>query len=69
MKRKNEQHEGAKKKKKQPGRGWGGARSRDRNVDSRPEDEVGGAEKEERRPKKKVACFIGYSGEGYHGMQ
>lgn len=24
---------------------------------------------EERRPKKKVAVMIGYSGTGYHGMQ
>lgn len=24
---------------------------------------------EERRPKKKVAVLIGYSGTGYHGMQ
>jgi tRNA pseudouridine38-40 synthase len=72
VKRKNEQLEGENKNKKnKQGRGWGGARSRDRNVDSRPEGDeaIARVEKEERRPKKKVACFIGYSGEGYHGMQ
>ena len=26
-------------------------------------------EKEERKPKRKVACLIGYCGTGYHGMQ
>jgi tRNA pseudouridine38-40 synthase len=57
-----------KKRSRQQGRGWGGTRSRERNVDTRAD--VGeDAEREERRPKKKVACFIGYSGEGYHGMQ
>ena len=47
---------------------WDGTTRRERNIDSR---EQGGEEfeKEERRPKKKVACFVGYSGEGYHGMQ
>ena len=55
-------------RKKRFGRNWDALRKRERNVDSRPELEDG-AEKEERRPKKKVACFIGYSGEGYHGMQ
>ena len=48
-------------------RAWDGSTRRQRNVDSLPEEN--GGEKEERRPKKKVACFIGYSGEGYHGMQ
>ena|SRR5579859_269770 len=55
------------KKQKQTGRQWNGSRARDRNVNSRVPELEG--EKEERRPKKKVACFIGYSGEGYHGMQ
>src|SRR5262245_18146939 len=51
-------------------RAWDGSTKRDRNVDSRGELQEGQEmEKEERRPKKKVACFIGYSGEGYHGMQ
>jgi tRNA pseudouridine38-40 synthase len=68
VKRKNDQdsRNGSKKAKKSS-RQWGGQTRRERNVDSRPEAE--GAEKEERKPKKKVACFIGYSGEGYHGMQ
>jgi len=53
-------------------RGWDGVTRRDKNVDTRVQDVPQGeesSEKEERRPKKKVACFIGYSGEGYHGMQ
>ncbi|KAK9465069.1 pseudouridine synthase [Lipomyces arxii] len=33
------------------------------------EDAQSEGEKEERRPKKKVACMIGYCGTGYHGMQ
>ena len=41
----------------------------ERNVDSRPTTELEEGEQQERKPKKKVACFIGYSGEGYHGMQ
>ena len=49
-------------------RKWDGQTRRDKNVDTRS-DVVEDGEKEERRPKKKVACFIGYSGEGYHGMQ
>lgn len=49
-------------------RKWDGQTRRDKNVDTRSEV-VEDGEKEERRPKKKVACFIGYSGEGYHGMQ
>jgi hypothetical protein len=48
---------------------WDGTTRRDRNVDTRMQDVKDESEKEERRPKKKVACFIGYSGEGYHGMQ
>jgi hypothetical protein len=48
-------------------RNWEASTRRDRNVDTQPLE--GEEEKEERRPKKKVACFIGYSGEGYHGMQ
>ena len=68
VKRKNQKdsRNGAKRP-KQSGRQWGGQTRRERNIDSRPEAEE--VEKEERRPKKKVACFIGYSGEGYHGMQ
>jgi tRNA pseudouridine38-40 synthase len=65
-KRKNERNY---EKSRKSSRNWGGARRRERNVDSRPETEDGEIEKEERKPKKKVACFIGYSGEGYHGMQ
>jgi len=67
QKRKNETDSNLHKKKKF-GRNWDGPTRRERNVDSRPELQENG-EKEERRPKKKVACFIGYSGEGYHGMQ
>jgi hypothetical protein len=67
QKRKNETYSNVHKKKKF-GRNWDGPTRRERNVDSRPELQENG-EKEERRPKKKVACFIGYSGEGYHGMQ
>jgi len=55
-------------KKKQTRGAWDGSTRRERNVDSRAEEGDEG-EKEERRPKKKVACFVGYSGEGYHGMQ
>ena len=67
QKRKNERNTKPQKKQKF-GRNWDGLTRRERNVDTRPELEENG-EKEERRPKKKVACFIGYSGEGYHGMQ
>lgn len=67
-KRKNEHAQEGKKKRRQQGRAWGGTRSRERNVDTQSEM-AEGAEREERRPKKKVVCFIGYSGEGYHGMQ
>ena len=63
-KRKSEQ-ELSRRSKKNFSRKWNGPTRRERNVDSRPDPE----DKEERRPKKKVACFIGYSGEGYHGMQ
>ena len=68
QKRKNEYDSNNNNARKKLGRNWDALRRRERNVDSRPELEEG-AEKEERRPKKKVACFIGYSGEGYHGMQ
>jgi tRNA pseudouridine38-40 synthase len=68
QKRKNDYDSSNSNRKKKLGRNWDSVRRRERNVDSRPELEEG-AEKEERRPKKKVACFIGYSGEGYHGMQ
>src|SRR5271170_6008215 len=64
-KRKNEQ-ELSRRSKMNFSRKWNGPTRRDRNVDTRAEENQ---EKEERRPKKKVACFIGYSGEGYHGMQ
>jgi len=67
-KRKNEHEREGKKKRRQQGRQWGGVRSRERNIDT-PVELAEGSEREERRPKKKVACFIGYSGEGYHGMQ
>jgi tRNA pseudouridine38-40 synthase len=68
VKRKNQKDSrNGEKRHKQSGRQWGGQTRRERNIDSRPEAEE--VEKEERRPKKKVACFIGYSGEGYHGMQ
>jgi tRNA pseudouridine38-40 synthase len=67
QKRRYEQDSTAGGKKKKMGRNWEGATRRERNVDTRAPEEEG--EKEERRPKKKVACFIGYSGEGYHGMQ
>ena len=50
-------------------RKWDGKTRREKNVDTRTGEEAEEGEKEERRPKKKVACFIGYSGEGYHGMQ
>jgi hypothetical protein len=65
-KRKNE-HELSNRMKKRLNRKWDGVSRREKNIDTRPEaiDD----EKEERRPKKKVACFIGYSGEGYYGMQ
>jgi hypothetical protein len=66
QKRKNSQNPSGNKKGKLS-RSWEASTRRDRNVDTRPVE--GEAEKEERRPKKKVACFIGYSGEGYHGMQ
>jgi hypothetical protein len=66
-KRKNEHNSGTQKKQKF-GRNWDGPTRRERNVDTRSEAQEDG-EREERRPKKKVACFIGYSGEGYHGMQ
>jgi hypothetical protein len=56
-------------KKKQTRGGWDGSTRRERNVDSRGAEEGEEGDKEERRPKKKVACFVGYSGEGYHGMQ
>lgn len=65
-KRKSE-HETSNRMKKRLNRKWDGVSRREKNVDTRPET-IGG-EKEERRPKKKVACFIGYSGEGYYGMQ
>jgi tRNA pseudouridine38-40 synthase len=35
----------------------------------KPRELAEGEEKEPRRPKKKVACLIGYCGSGYHGMQ
>ena len=65
QKRKSEEQSNNKRNK---GRKWEGPRGRERNVDTRPQLGEGG-EREERRPKKKVACFIGYSGHGYHGMQ
>ncbi|EWC47030.1 hypothetical protein DRE_03792 [Drechslerella stenobrocha 248] len=34
-----------------------------------PREAVDGEEKEERKPKRKVAVLIGYCGTGYHGMQ
>jgi tRNA pseudouridine38-40 synthase len=68
QKRKNDYESNNNSRKKKFGRNWDAVRRREKNVDSRPELEEG-VEKEERKPKKKVACFIGYSGEGYHGMQ
>jgi hypothetical protein len=65
-KRKSEQ-DMSNRMKKRLNRKWDGVSRRDKNIDTRPETTDG--EKEERRPKKKVACFIGYSGEGYYGMQ
>ena len=56
-------------KKKTTRGAWDGSTRRERNVDTRDHGAEEGGEKEERRPKKKVACFVGYSGEGYHGMQ
>jgi len=67
-KRKHEHEQEGKKKRRQQGRQWGGARRRERNFDTRVEL-AEGSEREERRPKKKVACFVGYMGDGYHGMQ
>ena len=67
QKRKNETNDDAMNKKFT--RKWDGKTRREKNVDTRTGEEAEEGEKEERRPKKKVACFIGYSGEGYHGMQ
>jgi len=69
QKRKDESTDDNMNKKFTRNRKWDGKTRRDKNVDTRPAEEVEEGEKEERRPKKKVACFIGYSGEGYHGMQ
>jgi hypothetical protein len=62
-------HTASGNKKGKLSRNWEASTRRDRNVDTRPVEGQEEGEKEERRPKKKVACFIGYSGEGYHGMQ
>ncbi|ODV85661.1 hypothetical protein CANARDRAFT_27765 [[Candida] arabinofermentans NRRL YB-2248] len=45
---------------------WKGTRTRGRIVTENGQAVYGD---EERRPKKKVACMIGYCGTGYHGMQ
>jgi hypothetical protein len=69
QKRQSENGDDKMNKKATRNRKWDGKTRRDKNIDTRPPEVVEDGEKEERRPKKKVACFIGYSGEGYHGMQ